>query len=76
MMRLRLTQCINPPLKMEVLSSHSLLENLVGGSTPPPPRMGGTHYAMGLALKEFAWARDCLALALLIVNTGIHEIFY
>ena len=43
---------------------------------PPPPRKGGTHYAMGLALKEFAWARDCLALALLIVNTGIHEIFY
>ena len=27
----------NPPLKAEVLSSPPLSENLVGGSTPPPP---------------------------------------
>ena len=34
----------NPPLKVEVLSSPTLFENLVGGSTPPPSpaeRRGG-----------------------------------
>ena len=39
----------NPPLKVEVLSSPTLFENLVGGSTPPLPsrkkRGGGAHYA-------------------------------
>ena len=35
-----------PPLKVEVLSSPPpLFENLVGGSTlPPPTKRGGAHY--------------------------------
>ena len=38
----------NPSLKVEVLSSAPLFENLVGGSPPPPPLQkggGGAHYA-------------------------------
>ena len=31
----------NPPLKVEVLSSPLLFENIVGGSTPPHPQKSG-----------------------------------
>ena len=33
-----------PPLKIEVLSSPPIFENLVGGSTPTVERQGGAHY--------------------------------
>ena len=34
----------NLPLKLKVLSSPPLFENLVGGSTPPCRKGGGPHY--------------------------------
>ena len=44
----------NPPLKVEVLSSPPLLENLVGGSTPPPCRKGVVHTMLWLSSKSFS----------------------
>ena len=66
----------NPSLKVEVLSSAPLFENLVGGSTPPPPcrRGEGVHTMLKkeykVELNTEAVARSYAVKKVFLKNSG------